>query len=112
MSATVATGRRLEAPDDRRRCAPADGAKRAPSPQAATMPPGTFAAQLEADRRARDAHFRRLWQMTVEQRIAAMHRGELTLRQLAAWSGRHPQQVPTLNGEFDWIAINTPEVCE
>jgi hypothetical protein len=76
------------------------------------MAPGTFAAQLEADRRARDAHLRRIWQMTAEQRIAAMHRGELTLRQLAAWSAKHPEQVPTLNGEFDWIAINTPEVCE
>jgi hypothetical protein len=41
-----------------------------------------------------------------------MHRGELTLRHLAAWSGRHPEQVPTLTGEFDWIAINTPEVSE
>jgi len=37
-----------------------------------------------------------------------MRRGE----QLAAWSARHPEQVPMLNGEFEWIAIRAPEVCE
>jgi hypothetical protein len=55
---------------------------------------------------------RRLWQMNVEQRIAAMRRGELTYRELAAWSGRHPEQIPLLNGEFEWLATHTPEACE
>jgi hypothetical protein len=50
--------------------------------------------------------------MTVEQRIAAMRRGELTREQLAAWTGRSPEQVPMLNGDFEWIAIHTPEICE
>jgi hypothetical protein len=112
MSATTAAGRGLDVPDDRRRCAPADGADRAPDPRGAVMARGTFAADLEAARRARDAHLRHLWQMTAEQRIAAMRRGELTLSQLAAWSGRFPEQLPRIGDEFEWIAINTPEVCE
>jgi hypothetical protein len=112
MSATAAAGGALDTPDDRRRSAPADRADRAPDPPGAVMPPGTFAAHLEAARRARHARLRRVWQMTAEQRVAAMRRGELTYEQLAAWSARYPEQVPLLNGEFDWIAINTPEVCE
>jgi hypothetical protein len=112
MSATTATGRGLEGPDDRRRCAPAEGADRAPDPQGAAMPHQTFTEQLAAAQRARQAHLRSLWQMSVEERVAAMRRGELTLKQLAAWSARHPQQIPMLHGEFEWIAISTPEVCE
>lgn len=73
--------------------------------------PTTFQEQLAAAERARHARLRRLWQMPPEQRVAAMRRGELTLEQLAAWSARHPEQVPMLNGEFEWIAIRTPEVC-
>ena len=68
--------------------------------------------QLAAAERARHARLRRLWQMAPEQRVAAMRRGELTVEQLAAWSARHPEQVPMLNGEFEWIAIRMPEVCE
>ena len=74
--------------------------------------PTTFNEQLAAAERSRHARLRRLWQMTAEQRVAAMRRGELTREELAAWSGRHPEQVPILNGEFEWIAIDTPEVCE
>ena len=88
------------------------GADRAPDPQGATVVPTTFHEQLAAAERARHARLRRLWQMAPEQRVAAMRRGELTLEQLAAWSARHPEQVPMLNGEFEWIAIRTPEVCE
>jgi hypothetical protein len=112
MTATAAAGRGLAAPDDRRRCAPAQGDGRAPDLQGAAVVPTTFHEQLAAAERARHARLRRLWQMPAEQRVAAMRRGELTLEQLAAWSARHPEQVPMLNGEFEWIAIRTPEVCE
>ena len=61
---------------------------------------------------SRDARLRALWQMTVAQRIAAMRRGELTLEQCSAWAPRHPEQVPLLNGEFEYLAMLTPEVCE
>jgi hypothetical protein len=111
-AAAIPAGRPLDAPDDRRRCAPTQGADRAPDPQGATDVPTTFNEQLAAAERSRHARLRRLWQMTAEQRVAAMRRGELTREELAAWSGRHPEQMPMLNGEFEWIAIKTPEVCE
>jgi len=111
-AAAIAASRAPDAPDDRRRCAPAEGADRAPDPQGATHVPTSFNQQLAAAERTRQARLRRLWQMTAEQRVAAMRRGELTREELAAWSGRHPEQMPMLNGEFEWIAINTPEVCE
>jgi hypothetical protein len=60
----------------------------------------------------RDARLRSLWQMTPAQRVAAMRRGELTLEQCCAWASRYPEQVPLLNGEYEYLAIHTPEVCE
>ena len=62
--------------------------------------------------RARDGRLRALWQMTVAQRVAAMRRGELTLEQCSAWAARYPEQVPLLNGEFEYLALLSPEVCE
>jgi hypothetical protein len=71
-----------------------------------------FFEQIAELRQARRARLRRLWRMTAQQRIAAMRRGELTYEQLAAWSARYPDQVPRLNGEFEWLAGLTPEACE
>ncbi|HEY5285470.1 MAG TPA: hypothetical protein VIJ50_00010 [Solirubrobacteraceae bacterium] len=68
--------------------------------------------QILEDLNARDARLRALWQMTPAQRVAAMRRGELTLEQCSAWAARHPTQVPLLNGEFEHLAVFTPEVCE
>jgi hypothetical protein len=53
-----------------------------------------------------------LWRMSPAERTAAMYRGDLTLRQCLAWAARHPEQVPTLNGEWWFIAIRTPEVAD
>ncbi len=53
-----------------------------------------------------------MWQMTIAQRVAAMRRGELTLEQCSAWAARSPEQVPLLNGEFEYLALLAPEVCE
>jgi hypothetical protein len=68
--------------------------------------------QILQDLRARDARLRALWEMTPSERVAAMRRGELTLEQCSAWAARHPEQVPLLNGEFEYLAMFTPEVCE
>jgi hypothetical protein len=62
--------------------------------------------------RARDERLHALWQMTVAQRISAMRRAELTLEQCSAWAARYPEQVPLLNGEFEYLALLSPEVCE
>ena len=53
-----------------------------------------------------------LWRMTAAERVAAMYRGDLTLSQCLAWAARYPDEVPTLNGEWWFIAIRTPEVAE
>lgn len=60
----------------------------------------------------RDERLARLWDMTPAQRVAAMHRGELSLEQLAAWTRARPDEVPLLNGEFAWIAAHTPEIAD
>jgi len=62
--------------------------------------------------RVREERLRRLWRMTPTQRVAAMRRGELTLEQCSAWAARHPEQVPLLNGEFEYIARDTPEISD
>jgi hypothetical protein len=53
-----------------------------------------------------------LWALTPAQREAAMWRRELSLLQLTEWSRRAPHEVPTINGEFAYIVIRTPEWLE
>jgi hypothetical protein len=62
--------------------------------------------------RARAGRLRSLWQMSAAERVAAMRRGDLSYEQLAAWSARYPDQVPTVHGEFEWIAAKLPGACE
>jgi|AntDryMetagUQ889_1029465.scaffolds.fasta_scaffold12369_3 hypothetical protein len=64
-------------------------------------PPRSAAEELEE-----------LWALTHDERVAAMYAGELTQRQCFAWARRAPADVPLLEGEFWFIAITTPEVCE
>lgn len=60
----------------------------------------------------RDARLEALWRMTPNERVAAMRRGSLNIEQCCAWAARHPQQIPLINGEFEFIAAHMPEVCE
>jgi hypothetical protein len=46
------------------------------------------------------------------ERAAAMYRGDLTLHQCLAWAARYPEEVPTLNGEWWFIAIRTPDIAD
>jgi hypothetical protein len=71
-----------------------------------------IAGQIVTERRAHRARLRALWQLTAGERVAAMRRGELTLEQCAAWAARYPEQVPLLNGEFEYLAAFTPEALE
>ena len=116
------TTARLVLPDGNSRSAsvpPAGGTHRVPDPQPAPMTdleqpttPDTCWESLQRAERARAGRLRSLWQMTPEQRVAAMRRGDLTYEQLAAWSARHPEQIPTVHGEFEWLAAKLPEFCE
>jgi hypothetical protein len=58
-AAAIPAGQGLDAPHDRRRCAPAQRADRAPDPQGAAAVPTTFTEQLVAAERARHARLRR-----------------------------------------------------
>jgi hypothetical protein len=64
------------------------------------------------DLAARDGRLRALWQMTPIERVAAMRRGELSLEQCAAWASRHPEQIPLVNGEYEYLVVFEPEACE
>ena len=56
--------------------------------------------------------YRALWAMTRDERIAAMWRRELSLRQLCQWSSRAQHEVPLLGDEFAWIVMRTPDWAE
>ena len=119
MTATAVAGRGLDAPDDCRRCAPAQGADRAPDPQGATMrqqPTSSVSRTALALNipigEARDQQLDALWAMSAAERVAALWRGDLTLYQLSRWSSRAQHEVPLLGGEFAWIVMRTPEWAE
>ncbi len=61
------------------------------------------------DRRAKFEDFRHLWRMSADERVAAMWRGDLSLAECLAWSGRFPDEVPLIGNEFAYIVTSTPE---
>jgi hypothetical protein len=68
--------------------------------------------QLAAQRASRAELSRALWAMTPAEREAAMRRGELTGAQLLEWARKAPDEMPTINGEWAFIAASTPEVAD
>lgn len=77
-----------------------------------TKPETTVDEQVLQSARERAARLRPLWKMSVAQRVEAMRKGELSLEQCAAWAARYPEQVPLLDGEFEYLAAFTPEARE
>jgi hypothetical protein len=67
-----------------------------------------LAGQL-ARKRERREMLRRLGR---EGRLAAYRRGEFDLETCCLWASRYRDEVPLLNGEFEFIARTVPEVCE
>lgn len=53
-----------------------------------------------------------LARMKPAQRLAAYDRGELSFVQLYMWASLWPHEVPLVNGEFEFIALTTPDVGE
>jgi hypothetical protein len=72
----------------------------------------TIMQQLAAERASRYELSRSLWSMSPAEREAAMWRGELTPAQLMEWARRAPWEVPTINGEWAFIAASTPEIAD
>jgi hypothetical protein len=54
----------------------------------------------------------RLWAMSAQERVQAMRAGRLSLALCLHWASRRPREVPLLNGEWEFIAISTPEVAD
>ena len=59
-----------------------------------------------------EEELRQVWAMTTAQRVTAMRARRLTALQCAAWASRCPDEVPRLNGEFEFIAMLMPEVAD
>lgn len=53
-----------------------------------------------------DAFLARLARMSTEQRIEAARSGRFTRWERSVWSARFPDEVPLINGEFEWIALS------
>jgi hypothetical protein len=68
--------------------------------------------RLAAQRASKRERSNALWKMSADERVAAMHRGELTWGQLCEWASRAPHEVPRLNGEYWFIAATTPEAAD
>jgi hypothetical protein len=68
--------------------------------------------RLAAHRARRQEQTRDLWEMTSEERVDAMWSGRLTGSELLDWARRRPHEVPQIEGEFAFLALNTPEVAE
>ena len=75
------------------------------SPTESAAPPLLRDATLDEQRG-------QLWSMTRTERVAAMRARRLSLFQCCAWAARRPHEVPLLNGEFEFIAVTTPEATE
>jgi hypothetical protein len=103
-TATTTTDAAVERPD------PRQYRDRTGEPDLGTYP--SYWAATEARLERKRQHLAPLWEMTVEQRIAAMRRGELTMTQLCAWSSRYPDQIPLIDGEFEFIAAFLADVAE
>ena len=77
-----------------------------------TEPQTLLSEEILKSARERAARLRPMWKMTVSERITAMRDGRLSLEQCAAWAARYPEQMPLINGEFEYLAAFTPEVAE
>jgi hypothetical protein len=45
-----------------------------------------------------------LFRMTPAERISASRHGGFTRRERSIWAAQFPNEVPLINGEFEWIA--------
>jgi len=50
-----------------------------------------------------DSPIKHLERLGYRRRLAAYRAGELTRRQRTVWAAKFPDEVPILNGEFEWI---------
>jgi hypothetical protein len=51
-----------------------------------------------------------LRRMTREERISASRHGGFTRWERWVWAARYPDEVPLINGEFEWIALASADL--
>lgn len=52
----------------------------------------------------------RLDRMTPRQRLHAYRDGAFNREERARWACRYPEEVPTINGEVEWIAMGSADL--
>jgi hypothetical protein len=57
-----------------------------------------------------DAFGARLAQMSTRQRIEVSRNGGFTRHERAVWACRYPEEVPTVNGEFEWLVLGSADL--
>jgi hypothetical protein len=70
------------------------------------MPSTTLDARGGLTRANPSGRIERLDRLRPAGRLAAYRAGRLGLHDLAVWAARYPDEVPTVNGEVEWIALN------
>jgi hypothetical protein len=57
-----------------------------------------------------DAFLDRLASMSPAARLLAARRGEFARSERALWARLYPDEVPTVNGEVEWIALDLADL--
>jgi len=57
-----------------------------------------------------DSFLVRLDRMTPGQRVRAYRSGAFSRAERARWACRYPEEVPTVNGEIEWIALTSADL--
>lgn len=83
-------------------------------PEARTVekPPASAANGVPPLDRARvvEPFVVRLDRMSPRQRLQAYRDGTFTRAERARWACRYPEEVPTVNGEVEWIALGSADL--
>jgi hypothetical protein len=61
-------------------------------------------------RTPRERSQQRLASMTPEERKRAARRGEFSRAERALWAATYPEEVPLINGELEWIALDLADL--
>jgi hypothetical protein len=65
-----------------------------------------MATEAEAESR----FLSRLARMSPGRRIAASRSGAFSRHERAVWACRYPDEVPTVNGEFEWLVLGSADL--
>jgi hypothetical protein len=57
-----------------------------------------------------DSFLVRLDRMSSNQRLRAYRSGSFSRAERARWACRYPDEVPTVNGEIEWIALSSADL--